>query len=137
MTIRCLSGLFQKETIVTFCHFDYRNYTIFSFLWISGGDPRILGIYENQKYTNQNKYHYVNITCDLPNSVYLWKNRVNRVYKLHPIAKQNELRVDENVDYYSSANWKIAKVDNESIYDPYNELHRKMDCFGKIYCFTL
>ena len=79
----------------------------------------------------------MNITCYLPNSVYLWKNRVNRVYKLHPIAKQNELRVDENVDYYSSANWKIAKVDNESIYDPYNELHRKMDCFGKIYCFTL
>ena len=87
----------------------------FHFFEFSGGDPRILGIYENQKYTNQNNYHYVNITYDSPNSVYLWKNRANRVYKIDPIAKQNELRVDENVDYYNSANWKIAKVDNEAL----------------------
>ena len=109
----------------------------FHFFEFSGGDPRILGTYENQKYANQNDYHYVNITYDSSNSVYLWRNRANRVYKLHPTAKQNELRVDESVGYYSSANWKIAKVDNEGIYGPYNELYRKMDCFGKIYCFTL
>ena len=97
----------------------------------------ILGTYENQKYTTQNNYHYVNITYDSPNSVYLWKNRANKVYKLHPTSKQNELRVDESVYYYSEASWKIAKIDNEGIYGPYNELYKKMDCFDKIYCFTL
>ena len=107
------------------------------FLSFAGGDPRILGTYENQNYEKQNNYFYVNITYDSSNSVYLWKNRANRVYKLHPTAKHDELRVDESVSYYSSANWKIAKIDNQGIYGPYDELYRKMDCFGKIYCFTL
>ena len=97
----------------------------------------ILGTYENQVYATQNDYHYVNITYDSSNSVYLWKNRANKVYKLHPTAKQTELRVNESVGYYKSANWKIAEVANEGIYGPYKELYRKMDCFGKIYCFTL
>ena len=88
-------------------------------------------------HAKQNNYHYVNITYDSSNSVYLWRNRANKVWKLYPTAEQNELRVDESVGYYSSANWKIAKVDNEGIYGPYNELYRKMDCFGKVDCFTL
>ena len=107
------------------------------FASFSGGDLVILGTYENQLYKNQNGYHYVNITYDSSNSVYLWKNRANRVYKLHPTAEQNELRVDESVGYYTSANWKIARIDNQGIYGPYDELYRKTDCFGKIYCFTL
>ena len=31
----------------------------------------------------------------------------------------------------------LQKIDNEGIYGPYNELYKNMDCFGKIYCFTL
>ena len=69
--------------------------------------------------------------------MHLWKNRANRVYKPHPIAKRNEFRVEESVGFYSSANWKIAKNDNEGIYGTYNELFNKIDCFGKTYCFTL
>ena len=97
----------------------------------------ILGTYENQMHENQNDFHYVNITYDSSNSVYLWRNRANRVWKLYPTAIEDELRVDESVYYYSEANWRIAKIDNQGIYGPYNELYKKMDCLGKTYCFTL
>ena len=88
-----------------------------------------MGTYENLKYTNKNNYHYVTITYNASNSVYLWKNRAGRIYKLHPTDKANELRVDENVAYYSAANWKIAKVTDEGIYGPYNELFTRMNWF--------
>ena len=32
---------------------------------------------------------------------------------------------------------KGQKVTNEEIYGSHNELYKKMDCFSKIYCFTL
>ena len=128
----------KRELLWSFVILTIRiTHSFHLFVSFSGGDPVILGTYENQLYENQNGYHYVNITFDSSNSVYLWKNRANRVYKLHPTAKQNELRVDESVGYYTSANWKIARIDNQGIYGPYDELCRKMDCSGKTYCFTL
>ena len=56
------------------------------------------------------------ITYDSFNSVYLWKNKANQIYKLHPTKNHDELRVDESVGYYKSANWTIAKVTEEGIY---------------------
>ena len=103
----------------------------------SGGLLMILGTYECQLHASQNDYHYVNITHDSSTSVYLWKNRGKKLWTLHPAEKEDELRVDEIVGEYSTANWKSAKVTNEGIYGPHNDLYKKMDCSSKIYCFTL
>ena len=64
----------------------------------------LVGEYENLAYSgsNKNNYHYATITYDSSNSVYLWKNRANRVYKLHPTDKEDELSVDESVPDYNS-----------------------------------
>ena len=125
------SRFYQKETIMKFCHFDYRNYRLFSYIcilfrsyWGYWGHMKISCI--------QNGHHYVNIIYDSSNSVYLWKNRANRKWILHPNAKQNELRVVESVPHYRPAKWEIAKIDNDGIYGPYNKLYRNLDCFGKI-----
>ena len=82
----------------------------------------IVGEYENQ---NKNNYHYATITYDSSNSVYLWKNRANRVYKLHPTDKEDEPRVDESIPYYNLG-WKIARVTSKGIYAMYNEFYTRM-----------
>ena len=41
--------------------------------------------------------------------------------------KENELRVDKSVSYYSSANWKIAEVTNKGIYGTQKEFYTRMD----------
>ena len=87
----------------------------------------IVGEYENLAYSgsNKNNYHYATITYNSSNSVYLWKNRANRVYKLHPTDKEDEPRVDESVPYYNLG-WKIARVTSKGIYAMYNEFYTRM-----------
>ena len=57
--------------------------SLFFYLFSSflGANPLLVGEYENLAYSgsNKNNYHYATITYDSSNSVYLWKNRENRV----------------------------------------------------------
>ena len=57
--------------------------------------------------------------------MYLWKNRANQTWKLHPTDKEDELRVDESSPYYSKG-WKIAQVTDECIYGPGNEFYTRI-----------
>lgn len=85
----------------------------------------IVGEYQRKPATNN--WHYVTITYDSLNSVYLWENRANKKWKLYPTENEKELRVDESVSYYNSANWTIAGVTNEGIYGPYREFYTRMN----------
>ena len=121
----CLFHIFQKATIENICQA----------LWVfciyhvpptfSGANLLIVGEYRNRVHGGSptNNWHYVTITYDPCNTVYLWKNRANQTWKLHPTDKEDELRVDESSPYYSKG-WKIAKVTDEGIYGPGNEFYR-------------
>ena len=85
----------------------------------------IVGEYKRMPATND--WHYVTITYDSLNSVYSWKTKSNAEWKLYPTEKENQLRVDESVSYYHTANWKTADVTNEGIYGPYGELYTRMN----------
>ena len=85
----------------------------------------IVGEYE--KMPARNNWHYVTITYNSLNSVYLWKNKANVEWKLYPTENENELRVDKSVSYYDSANWKTAEVTNEGIYGPHGEFYTRMN----------
>ena len=74
-----------------------------------------------------NDWHYVTITYDSLNSVYLWKNKANIEWKLYPTENENQLRVDESVSYYNSHSWKTAEVTNKGIYGPHRELYTRMN----------
>ena len=103
--------------------------SLFFYLFSSflGANPLLVGEYENLAYSgsNKNNYHYATITYDSSNSLYLWENRANRVYKLHPTDKEDELRVDESVPYYNSG-WKIAIVTSKGIYAMCNAFYTRM-----------
>ena len=100
----------------------------------SGANPLIVGEYENLRYdeSNKNDWHYVTITYDSSNSVYLWKNRANVKWKLYPTNKKDELRVEESNPFYNSG-WTIARVTNAGIYGPHNELYTRMKWFWLFY----
>ena len=88
----------------------------------------IVGEYENLGYSGsaKNNYHYVTITYDSFKSVYIWKNRANSKWELHPTEEEFELRVDESVGYYSNG-WTIAKVTSKGIFGPFNEFYTRMN----------
>ena len=65
------------------------------------------------------------ITYDSAKSVYLWKNKANVEWILHPTNKEDELRVDESNPYYDD--WKIARVTTEGIYGTGDELYTRMN----------
>ena len=88
----------------------------------------IVGEYENLAYSDaaKNEYHYVTITYDSLNSVYIWKNKANSNWKLHPTEEEFELRVDKSVSYYKDG-WKIAKVKKNGIFGPGNEFYTRVN----------
>ena len=65
------------------------------------------------------------ITYDASKSVYLWRNKANVEWILHPTIKEDELRVDNSNPYYSV--WKIARVTSEGIYGTGGDLYTRMN----------
>ena len=129
---RVLSHIFQKAIIVIYIIRDFLYllcliYYVSFISSFSGANPLIVGEYENLLYNEsaKNDWHYVNITYDSSNSVYLWKNRANVRWKLYPTDNEDELRVEKSNPYFNSG-WTIASVTNEGIYGPRNELYTRM-----------